>query len=124
MIIIIILIMIIGLPWEAGEDLQGEDCNMGTDCINLLQGGCKVCDRVLTVSPNYAMEIQSPEGACGMHEILRWKAGAMRLAGILNGIADEWNPSTDKFITTNYSIEDPGRSCGGRSADPRRRARV
>jgi len=96
----------LGLPWEAGEDLQGEDCNMGTDCINLLQGGCKVCDRVLTVSPNYAMEIQSPEGACGMHEILRWKAGAMRLAGILNGIADEWNPSTDKFITKNYSIED------------------
>eukprot|EP00971_Amphidinium_carterae_P029181 574205-Amphidinium_carterae.1 len=36
-----------------------------------MQGGIRVADRVLTVSPNYAGEIQTPEGGHGLHEILR-----------------------------------------------------
>jgi len=96
----------LGLPAEAQDDLQGEDLNMGTNCHNLLSAGIKVADRVLTVSPNYANEIQSPEGGCGLYDILKWKAGCLRLAGILNGISDEWNPRTDKNIPRNYSIKD------------------
>lgn len=96
----------LGLPSEAIKYLQGEDLNLGTDCINLLAAAVLVSDRVLTVSPNYACEIQSPEGGLGLHDILRNKGGQLRLAGILNGIADEWDPRTDPHIPVNYSITD------------------
>lgn len=92
----------LGLPHEAEDVLRGEDLNMGRDCINLLAGAVKCADRVLTVSPNYANEIQSPEGGQGLHELLRHKGGILRFAGILNGISDEWNPRTDPHICANY----------------------
>ncbi|CAK0886208.1 unnamed protein product [Prorocentrum cordatum] len=82
----------LGLPLEAMQELQGEDLNMGDDCINLLAAGIKLADRVLTVSPNYAHEIQTPEGGQGCHDILKAKGHAMRLGGILNGISDEGIP--------------------------------
>lgn len=94
----------LGLPHDAIDDLQGEDLNMGVDCLNLLQAGVLTCDRVLTVSPNYANEIQSPEGGHGMHDILRGKAAMLRLAGILNGISDEWSPVTDPHIPKNFDV--------------------
>lgn len=96
----------LGLPHEAGADIQGEDMHYGLDCMNLLSAGIKKSDRVLTVSPSYATEIQSPEGGHGLHELLRWKASALRVAGILNGISDEWNPRIDKQIPCNYGIAD------------------
>jgi len=94
----------LGLPKHAEEDMRGEDMHMGTDCINLLAAAVKLADRVLTVSPNYAVEIQTPEGGQGLHELLQAKGSHLRLAGILNGIADEWNPKTDPHIPMNYSL--------------------
>ncbi|CAK9050742.1 unnamed protein product [Durusdinium trenchii] len=94
----------LGLPPEAIQFLQGEDLNLGDDCMNLLSAACLASDRVLTVSPNYAVEIQSPEGGQGLHGILQEKGRQHRMAGILNGIADEWNPKTDPHIPVNYSI--------------------
>jgi starch synthase len=76
---------------------------VGTDCINLLAAAVKMADRVLTVSPNYANEIQSPEGGQGLHGLLQGKGAHLRLGGILNGISDEWNPKTDPHIAFNYS---------------------
>jgi len=96
----------LGLPAEAISDLQGEDLNMGVDCLNLLQAGVKTCDRVLTVSPNYCNEIQSPEGGFGMHEVLRAKGAMLRMGGILNGISDEWSPVTDRSIPRNFGPKD------------------
>eukprot|EP00931_Biecheleriopsis_adriatica_P037103 TRINITY_DN2129_c0_g3_i1.p1 TRINITY_DN2129_c0_g3~~TRINITY_DN2129_c0_g3_i1.p1 ORF type:complete len:1462 (-),score=350.98 TRINITY_DN2129_c0_g3_i1:235-4620(-) len=96
----------LGLPQEAIRYLQGEDLNLGEDCLNLLSAAVLSSDRVLTVSPNYALEIQSPEGGQGLHEILQSKGAQLRLAGILNGIADEWDPKTDPHISVNYSLED------------------
>ncbi|CAK9050922.1 unnamed protein product [Durusdinium trenchii] len=94
----------LGLPPEAVEYLQGEDLNLGNDCMNLLSAACLASDRVLTVSPNYAAEIQSPEGGQGLHQILQDKGRQNRMAGILNGIADEWNPKTDPHIPVNYGL--------------------
>jgi len=96
----------LGLPAEAIRELQGEDLNMGDDCMNLLGAGVQLSDRVLTVSPNYANEIQSAEGGQGSHLLLQAKGAALRLGGILNGISDEWNPRTDPHIPANYSISD------------------
>jgi starch synthase len=58
------------------------------------------------VSPNYANEIQSPEGGMGMHEFLKNKGSMLRLAGILNGISDEWSPITDPHIPKQYTSSD------------------
>jgi 1,4-alpha-glucan branching enzyme len=96
----------LGLPTDAIDTLQGEDLNLGTDCINLLAAAVKISDRVLTVSPNYAVEIQTPEGGQGLHGLLQAKGAHLRLAGILNGISDEWNPKTDPHIPVNYSLAD------------------
>jgi len=96
----------LGLPQEAIQDLQGEDMHMQTDCLNLLQAAVKTCDRVLTVSPNYANEIQTPEGGFGMATVLQQKAASMRLGGILNGVSDEWSPITDPHIAQNYCVAD------------------
>jgi starch synthase len=87
------------------RDQHPEDLNLGNDCMNLMSAAILASDRVLTVSPNYAAEIQSPEGGQGLHEILRQKGHQQRLAGILNGIADEWSPMTDPYIPTNYTLE-------------------
>jgi len=97
----------LGLPRRlAGDDLQGEDMHLGPDCINLLAGGIRTADRVLTVSPNYAVEVCSPEGGNGLHELLQRRGGELRLAGILNGISDEWSPATDPKIPRNYRLAD------------------
>lgn len=96
----------LGLPSDAANDLQGEDLNFGLDCINLLSAGIKIADRVLTVSPNYAREVQTSEGGLGLHDILREKAASLRVAGILNGISDEWSPLTDPHIPTTFSAAD------------------
>lgn len=68
-----------------------------------VQGGISTADRIVTVSPGYAWEIQTPEGGWGMELMLTSRAYALN--GILNGIdTQEWNPSTDKHIVKNYSI--------------------
>lgn len=102
-----------GLPYEAVQDLQGEDLNFGQDCVNLLGAGVRRADRVLTVSPNYAFEIQTPEGGHGLHTDLREKASKGRVMGILNGISDEWNPSTDPHIVMRYERDnfEEGKRC-------------
>ncbi|WP_024788007.1 MULTISPECIES: glycogen synthase [unclassified Lebetimonas] len=71
---------------------------------NLLKGGIAAADKITTVSPTYAKEIQTPEFGFGLEEHI--KAHSHKLVGILNGVDyDEWNPKTDKLIPFNYDIE-------------------
>jgi starch synthase len=70
--------------------------------VNFMKAGLLYADRLNTVSPSYAGEIQTPEFGCGLDVILRMEQGKMR--GILNGIDYEVNnPETDPFIFANYS---------------------
>jgi len=73
--------------------------------VNLLKGAILSSDRITTVSPTYAREIQTPELGFGLDELLRQRSDV--LTGILNG-ADysEWNPETDPHIAAHYSAED------------------
>jgi starch synthase len=74
--------------------------------VNLLKAGIEMADRINTVSPTYAREIQSdPEQGCGLEGVL--KRRSRDLSGILNGIDyEEWNPETDPLIPANYSAAD------------------
>jgi len=75
------------------------------DALNFMKAGILYADKVTTVSPSYAQEIQTPEFGCGLEVILRMEAG--KLAGILNGIDYEANdPETDPLLDANYSVED------------------
>jgi starch synthase len=93
----------LGLPKEAERELSCQDCHYGRDCVNLLGAGIQVADRVLTVSPNYARQIQTAAGGLGLDHALREKSGQKRLEGILNGISDEWSPMMDPYIPVNFS---------------------
>jgi len=61
-------------------------------------------DRITTVSPNYAREIQSdPEFGCGMEGVLRNRANDV--VGILNGVDyTVWSPSRDRVIPYRYHL--------------------
>lgn len=75
------------------------------DALNFMKAGIMYADRVTTVSPSYAQEIQTPEFGCGLEAILRMEAG--KLSGILNGIDYEINdPETDPALDVHYSVED------------------
>ncbi len=69
--------------------------------ISLLKAGLQFADRITTVSPTYAAEIQTAAAGMGFDGLLR--ARAVVLSGILNGIdTNIWNPATDQRIATRY----------------------
>ncbi|NIZ40484.1 glycogen synthase GlgA [Entomospira entomophila] len=73
--------------------------------INLVKAGITTSDIITTVSPTYAMEIQTQAYGEGQDWLLRSRSD--RIVGILNGIdTDIWNPQTDIHIQPyNYSAE-------------------
>ncbi|MFP5348756.1 MAG: glycogen synthase GlgA, partial [Gammaproteobacteria bacterium] len=72
--------------------------------LSFIKGGIAFADRVNTVSPTYAREIQTPAFGLGLDGLLR--ARADRMSGILNGIdVNAWNPARDRFITKPYSAK-------------------
>jgi starch synthase len=73
--------------------------------MNLLKGGILFSDRVTTVSPRYAVEIQTPEFGCGLEGVIQARTGD--LSGLINGVDTAvWNPATDTLIPARYSASD------------------
>lgn len=72
--------------------------------LSLLKAGLFFSDKLTTVSPTYAKEIQGEEQGCGLSGLLGSRS--QDLIGILNGVDPEvWNPAVDKLINTNYSAK-------------------
>jgi starch synthase len=70
--------------------------------VNFLKGGILFADRVTTVSPTYAREIQKPEFGCGLEGVVQSRSED--LVGLLNGIDPAvWNPGIDALIPARYS---------------------
>jgi starch synthase len=84
--------------------------------LNFMKVGIAFADLVSTVSPTYALEIQSNgEYGCGLEGVLRRRTGDVR--GILNGIDDAvWNPATDTFLDTHFDREHPDGKLAARRA--------
>jgi starch synthase len=73
--------------------------------LNLLKGGIVNGTCLSTVSPRYAIEIQTPEGGAGLDGELRLRSDT--LVGILNGIDDGvWDPATDPLLPARFSDGD------------------
>lgn len=72
--------------------------------LSFLKSGLQFADRIVTVSPTYAHEIQATEMGYGMQGLLT--ARKAEVSGILNGIDEtEWDASTDKHLTVRYDDE-------------------
>jgi starch synthase len=72
------------------------------DRWSFIKGGLIFADRINTVSPTYAVEIQAAANGAGLDDLLRHRRAA--LSGILNGIdTDAWNPGTDPHIAQRYN---------------------
>jgi starch synthase len=70
--------------------------------LSFLKGGIHYVDHITTVSPNYALEIQSEPLGMGMQGLLAHRASV--LTGILNGIdTDSWDPESDPYIAKYYN---------------------
>lgn len=74
--------------------------------LNCLKAGIVYADRVTTVSPTYARQIQeSPAEGRGMEGVLRTRGHDV--AGILNGIDNDlWNPATDPHLPAHFTKRD------------------
>ena len=87
-------------PWEIYMPQRGEHSGQ----FNFLKAGIVYADRLTTVSPRYAEEIQTPEYGMTLDEVLRKRAADLR--GILNGVDyQQWNPANDGNIAAHYTPE-------------------
>lgn len=70
--------------------------------LSFIKGGLVYADRINTVSPTYAEEIQQAEFGYGLDGLLRYRKD--RLSGIINGIDTQvWNPGQDPHLVQNYN---------------------
>jgi len=87
------------------EELMTIDGLEYYDQMCMLKGGIVYADRVTTVSPQYAKEIQTPEFGNGMDGVIRTRLEDLH--GLLNGIDTAvWNPTTDTALPARYSVDD------------------
>jgi starch synthase len=70
--------------------------------LGYLKAGLALADKITTVSPRYAREIQTEEQGYGLAGLLSHRQHD--LIGILNGCDyDVWNPETDLHLPARYS---------------------
>lgn len=73
--------------------------------VNILKAGLVFADAAVTVSPNHARELRTPEGGFGLQEVFRWMGP--RFGGIINGIDQRaWDPHADPHIALPYRADD------------------
>jgi len=73
--------------------------------LNLLKTGLVFADALNTVSPRYAMEIQSAPLGCGLEGVLEQRHDV--LSGVINGVDyRHWDPATDELLPRRYTVDD------------------
>ena len=83
--------------------------------LSFMKGGAVFADRLTTVSPTYAEEIQTPAHGWGLEGLFARRAGD--LAGILNGIDRRyWDPRRDPYLDAHFDAQD----MGGKAANKQR----
>ncbi len=73
--------------------------------VSFLKAGLFYADRITSVSPTYAEEIQHAPLGMGLQGLLTTRRD--HLSGILNGIDEKsWNPRSDPHIPAHYDAKD------------------
>ncbi|MBW8781569.1 MAG: glycogen synthase GlgA [Verrucomicrobia bacterium] len=87
------------------DELMGIDGVEFYGQMSMMKAGILFADRVMTVSPRYAREIQTPEFGCGLEGVIGTRADD--IVGLINGIdTNVWNPATDALIPANFTAKD------------------
>ena len=87
--------------------------------VGFLKAGLQFADRITTVSPTYAKEIQTDSDGMGLGGLLR--ARSPHLSGITNGIDTAvWNPETDRRISCFFGSNRLDERYGNKAALQRR----
>ncbi len=74
------------------------------DVANPLVGAIRSVDKIIAVSPTYALESLQEETGMGMHDELSRRGDA--LVGIRNGIdTSVWNPNIDPHLPETYNVK-------------------
>lgn len=69
--------------------------------LNFLKLGLTHCDCAVTVSPNHARELRTPQGGFGLQEVYAWMGD--RFGGITNGIDQgDWDPGADGHVAAYF----------------------
>jgi starch synthase len=75
--------------------------------ISFMKSALWYSDRLTTVSPTYARQIQAQQFGCGMDGVLRKRSNV--LSGVLNGVEVRiWSPESDRLLPAQYSVDDLG----------------
>jgi starch synthase len=91
--------------------------------VSFIKAGLFYADRLTTVSPTYAREIQTPEFGEGLDGLLRQRADV--LTGILNGVDPRyWDPEHDDAIPQPYGIDNAEAGKAAAKQELRRRLRL
>lgn len=90
----------VGLPAKAfsvaGVEFHG--------ALSFMKAGLFYAERITTVSPTYAREIQTAEQGCGLDGLLRDRRAV--LSGILNGVDESiWNPASDAMLPARFDAQ-------------------
>ncbi len=91
----------LGLPKQAlhinGVEFYGQ--------FSFLKAGLFYADKLATVSPTYAQEIQTERFGFGMQGLLQSRQ--KDLIGILNGLDTQaWDPANDAYLGSSYQAQD------------------
>jgi starch synthase len=82
--------------------------------ISFLKAGLYYADRLTTVSPTYAREIQREPLGMGLQGLLATRRDD--LVGILNGIDTSiWDPRTDPYLANHYDPQQPGQKAANKA---------
>lgn len=74
--------------------------------MNLLKGGILAADALTTVSEVYRRQILSPEGGCGLHNVLSQRASALHT--VPNGVDPErWSPNSTQALAAPFCADSP-----------------
>jgi starch synthase len=93
---------LLGIP-EQAFDIHGVEFH---GRVSFLKAGLLFADHVCTVSRTYAREITTEALGGGLHGLTRGIAAEGRLSGIVNGIDESWDPTSDPHLPHHFEADD------------------